>query len=82
MHKTSCCYPILLYCGLGLSACYPVHKTLQPDAHFLVVDEQGQPLHQASVVLITTIHSGLSPAPQYLSVKEGKAQLKKNSVAV
>ncbi len=39
-----------------LSGCYPVYKTLQPRSHILVVDESGEPIQGAVVVLVANAY--------------------------
>ena len=46
-------FPIVLMCGL-LSACYPVYQTIRTPVQVNVVDEQGQAIKNAKVVMETT----------------------------
>jgi len=41
---------------MALSGCYPIYKTLQPNASIKVVDKNSEPILQASVFLISSAY--------------------------
>ncbi|WP_228203387.1 hypothetical protein [Acinetobacter sp. CFCC 10889] len=52
MYKTTISWVAVLF----ISGCYPIYKTQKPEFEVTVVDEQGQPIEKAEVILMTEVH--------------------------
>ncbi|WP_416397403.1 carboxypeptidase-like regulatory domain-containing protein [Allohahella sp. A8] len=59
--------------SLLLAGCYPINKTLQPSSKVLVVDQSGQPVAGATVMLITNAYIGETTRMQVSSGPTGEA---------
>lgn len=63
---------VMLSC-IGLAACYPIYKTLQPELDVVVQDQQGQLLDQVPVVLMREPNVGLGYHYTLAKTQQGKA---------
>lgn len=63
---------LLLLSVMGLTACYPIYKTLQPEVDVIVQDEQGQLLDQVPVVLMREPNIGLGYRYTLAQTEQGK----------
>lgn len=68
---------MILTCGT-LQACYPIYKTIRTPVKVIVVDEQGQALQDAQVVMHTTKRPGFMDMYTSLDTDHsGKAKFKR-----
>ena len=47
---------IVLILSVSLTACFPIYKTQKPEAEVTILDENGQPLANVKVMLVTEVH--------------------------
>ena len=65
----------------GLTACFPVYKTIRPNVHIQVLDAQQQPVSNADLYLRTILRPGLlrQDIEHRQSDATGQIQLKRQS---
>ena len=51
---------LFIILALGLTACFPVYKKLKPEFEVNVVDENGQAVANAQIILLTEVHPAIN----------------------